>query len=276
MQGGKLTTRQFEQFREVIYRQSGIRMDPSKITLVTNRIRRRLKANDLTDFDAYYRLVTSAGGKSEMESFLDAVTTNETSFFRTQQHSDWFQNQFIREIVALGRKGKHSDKIRSWSAACSTGEEPYSLAICLHEQRFLWLGWTVTILGTDISEGALRLAGDAVYKARSLEGMDPRRLKRHFEPLPDGELFRIRPPIRELVAFQRHNLLTPLRLAPFDCIFLRNVMIYFDRDSRKRAIGHLLKSLLPGGYLVVGPSEGIFDMLDPLVKKTTFLYQKPA
>jgi chemotaxis protein methyltransferase CheR len=274
MQAGKLTTRQFELFRDLIYRRSGIRMDVSKITLVTNRIRRRLKANHLTDFDDYYRLLTSPGAGEEAQFFLDAVTTNETSFFRTPEHFQWFQGEFLREMVSRIRKGEHSPEIRVWSAACSTGEEPYSLAICLYEHRFQWGKCAPTVVGTDISQSALRAARQGVFTKRSLEGLDPRRLKRHFSPSADGETFEVRPAIRELVAFQRHNLLSPLGLPPFDCVFLRNVMIYFDRESKQAAIGHLIRSLAPGGYLVVGPSEGVFDMLKALVKKTTFLYQK--
>jgi chemotaxis protein methyltransferase CheR len=275
MRDEKLTTRQFEKFRDLIYRQSGIRMDLSKITLVSNRLRRRLKANQLADYDAYYRLVASPGGSSEMESFLDAVTTNETSFFRTPRDFEWFQNEFLREIVLRVRKGEHREPIRIWSAACSTGEEPYSLAICLHEHRFRWADCKATILGTDISVGALQTARDAIYKARSLEGMTANRLKRHFQSLPDGESYQLRDPIRELVEFRRHNLLNSLRHPPFDCIFLRNVMIYFDHDSRQRTVKQLLHSLAPRGYLVVGPSEGVFEMLAPLVKVATCVYQKP-
>lgn len=275
MEAGKLTTRQFEKFRDFIYGQSGIRMEMTKITLVTNRLRSRLKAHNLNDFDEYYRLLTSPRGSEELACFLDAVTTNETSFFRTPLHFEWFQGEFLRELASQVRKGLHPREIRVWSAACSTGEEPYSLAICLHENRLFWRDWSATILGTDISEAALLHARRAIYKVRSLEGMESRRLTRHFQPLAEGEMFEIRPPIRELVEFRRHNLLTPLALPPFDCIFLRNVMIYFDRDSRRAAIEHLIHSLAKGGYLVVGPSEGIFDMLDPLLKKSTFLYQKP-
>jgi chemotaxis protein methyltransferase CheR len=274
MQAGQLTTRQFELFRDLIYRKTGIRMEASKITLVTNRIRRRLKAHHLTDFDDYYRLVTSPGAGEEFQSFLDAITTNETSFFRTPQHFDWFQGEFLRELVGRVRKGEHAPEIRVWSAACSTGEEPYSLAICLQEHRFHWRGCSATVVGTDISDSALRQARQGRFTTRSLAGMDARRLKRHFLPSADGESFAIRPAIQELVAFHRHNLLTPLRLPPFDCIFLRNVMIYFDRESKQIAVGHLIRSLARGGYLVTGPSEGVFDMLEPLVKRSTFLYQK--
>jgi len=275
MEAGKLTSSQFEKFRDFIYRQSGIRMEPTKITLVTNRLRSRLKANNLSDFDEYYRLVSSPKGGDELACFLDAVTTNETSFFRTPQHFEWFQREFLRELGSRVREGSHPRQIRVWSAACSTGEEPYSLAICLNENRLFWRGWGATILGTDISEAALRKARQAIYNQRSLEGMEARRLTRHFQPVSDGTAFELRSPIRELVEFRQHNLLTPLRLPPFDCIFLRNVMIYFDRASRQIAINHLVHSLERGGYLVVGPSEGVFDMLDPLIKKSTFLYQKP-
>jgi chemotaxis protein methyltransferase CheR len=276
MEPARLSTRQFELFREIIYRHSGIRMESSKITLVTNRLRRRLKANHLDDFDAYYKLITSPGGTGEMGSLLDAVTTNETSFFRTPQHFDWFQNSFVPETAAQAVKGARPKSIRVWSAACSSGEEPYSLAICLHESALRLRGWKLTILGTDISEAALQAARIAVYRRRSVATIDPRRLKRCFEPAEEGESFVLRPQLREMVELRRHNLLEPLRLPALDCIFVRNVLIYFDRGSKQTVIGHLIKSLAAGGYLVVGPSEGVYDMLDPLIKRSTFLYQKPA
>jgi chemotaxis protein methyltransferase CheR len=276
MSSSQLTARQFQLFRDLIYRKSGIRMDPSKINLVTNRIRRRLKAHQLTDFDDYYRLLTSPDATEESQCFLDAITTNETSFFRTPEHFAWFQEKFLRDVVARFRGGQHGPEIRIWSAACSSGPEPYSLAICLLDQRFQWNGCQPMILGTDLSQTALDVARRGVFAPRSLEGLDARQRKRYFSPTADEKSFEVRPAVKELVEFRRHNLLSRLRLPAFDCIFLRNVMIYFDQASKRIAIDHLIQSLAVGGYLVVGPSEGVFDMLAPLVKKATFLYQKAA
>lgn len=276
MQSSQLNARQFQLFRDLIYRKSGIRMDASKISLVTNRIRRRLRARQLTDYDDYYRLLISADSEEESQRFLDAITTNETSFFRTPEHFTWFQGKFLRDMVARFRAGQHGPEIRIWSAACSTGPEPYSLAISLLDHRFQWKGCRPIILGTDLSQTALGVARTGLFLSRSLAGLDAQQRKRYFSPTADGTSFEVRPAVKELVDFRLHNLLLPLRLTPFDCIFLRNVMIYFDQASKRIAIDHLIESLAVGGYLVVGPSEGVSDMLTPLVKQATFLYQKAA
>jgi len=270
----KLSQRQFDRFRDFIYRQSGIRVDASKITLVSNRIRRRLRAGEHADFDTYYKHLTSAKGAGELEQFLDAITTNETHFFRTASHFDWFRSEFISDAISRWRQGGRQPRLRVWSAACSTGEEPYSLAICIAENNLRLRDWKVSIVGTDISEAALKDARQAIYRPRSLEEVSPVQLKRYFDALDDGTSWQMRPDVRGLVEFRRHNLMQRLPLPPFDCIFIRNVLIYFDRESKQAVIANLIESLARGGYLVVGPSEGVYDMLSPLVKISTFLYQK--
>jgi len=274
MEPDKLSPRQFELFREFIYRKSGIRIESTKTTLLTNRIRRRVKARDLADFDAYYRLLVSPAGEAELEQFLDEVTTNETSFFRTPHHFEWFKGPFLDELVA--RPGQATPrKVRIWSAACSTGEEPYTLAICLAEAAIKLRDCKVSVLATDISEAVLRQARGGIYRPRSLQEMSEQRLKRHFDLQADGESFAIRPALKSMVEFRRHNLMEPHSGPPFDCIFIRNVLIYFDRDSKQVVINNLIRALAPGGYLVVGPSEGIYDMLGMLTKHSHFAYQKP-
>jgi chemotaxis protein methyltransferase CheR len=274
MESDKLSTRQFELFRDFIYRKSGIRIESTKITLLTNRIRRRVKARDLADFDAYYRLLVSPAGEGELEQFLDEVTTNETSFFRTPHHFEWFKGPFLDEMVARPNLAS-TRKVRIWSAACSTGEEPYTLAICLAEAAIKLRDWKVSVLATDISEAVLRQARAGIYRPRSLQEMSEQRLKRHFEPQADGESFAIRPALKSMVEFRHHNLMEPQPGPPFDCIFIRNVLIYFDRESKQVVINNLIRALAPGGYLVVGPSEGIYDMLGMLTKHSHFAYQKP-
>jgi len=270
----KLSTRQFEAFRDFIYEISGIRMDASKITLVSNRIRRRLRAGDFADFDAYYRHLTSPKGTAELEQFLDAITTNETHFFRTPAHFEWFRTEFISEMILRERKGEGKKEIRVWSAACSTGEEVYSLAINLAENNLRLRDWKCSIIGTDISESVVREARVGTYKQKALEDVTPVQLRRYFEENGEGESWTIRQPVRDLVDFRGHNLMEGLFFNRFDCVFIRNVLIYFDRESKKVVIKHLINALAPGGYLGVGPSEGIYDMLDPLVKRSAFLYQK--
>lgn len=271
----KLTPEQFERFQSFIYRHSGIKVDMSKITMVSNRIRRRLRAGSFPDFNAYYRHLTSRKGLPELEDFLDTVTTNETSFFRTPSHFQWFKEDYLKELLIQKNRGFREPTLRVWSAACSTGEEPYSIAICAAENSLSLRDWNVKVLGTDISEKVLRMAREGVYPKRALEELDSTRLKRHFDQGPRPDTWKVRDKVRQMVEFKKHNLMQLLKLPPFDCIFVRNVLIYFDHNSKATVIGHLIRSLVSGGYLCVGPSEGIYDMLDPLVKRTPFLYQKP-
>lgn len=271
----KLTPEQFQLFREFIYRRTGISMQEGKITLLSNRIRRRLRELEIDSFDEYYRLLAGGRLAGEIEHFFDAVTTNETHFFRTNAHFEWFAGPFLDELVARAAAGGHPRSVRVWSAACSSGEEAYSLAICLAEARQRLPGWRCSVLGTDISETMLTRARAARFGPRSLELVSPERRERHFAP-GDGDEWVVRPAVAAVCEFRRHNLLDPIREPPFDCVFVRNVLIYFDRESKKKAVRTLVDALLPGGSLVVGPADGIYDLLGDLRRHSTFLYQKPC
>ncbi|XZE33120.1 CheR family methyltransferase [Pirellulaceae bacterium SH501] len=269
----RLTPQQFELFQKFIYSQCGIKIDLSKITLVSNRIRRRLQPSNCEDFDAYYRFIRSKAGKSELVDFFDAITTNETSFFRTVSNFEWFKNEYLPQLLREKSEGKRSPTLRIWSAACSSGEEPYSIAMCLSEESRIVREWNVEIVGTDISESSLKRAREALYTKRTMQELDSNRIAKYFtEETPNH--YRLRPTITRMVSFSNHNLMEPLQEKPFDCIWIRNVLIYFDRISKAKVIENLVRSLVSGGYLVVGPSEGIYDMLGMLQKRNTFLYQK--
>lgn len=271
----RLNPSQFERFRDFVYAKSGIRIPPNKVTMLSNRIRRRLKAGEFDDFDAYYSYLTGPGAGRELEHFLDSITTNETSFFRTPHHFDWIRGEFLDEMVAQARRGERPQSLRLWSAGCATGAEPYTIAICLKENLYRLRGWDLTIVGTDISQEALRAAQDGAFAPRALTCFENERdLRRHFVAAERAEHWRVRPDVRELVVFENHNLMQPMVRAPFDCVFIRNVLIYFDRASKETAIHNLIQAMAPGGYLVVGPSEGIYDMLDPLERIHPFVYRK--
>ncbi len=269
----RLTIHQFEWFQKFIYEQCGIKLDVSKITLVSNRIRRRLQPSGCADFGAYHRFIMSKSGTTEQVEFIDAITTNETSFFRTPSNFEWLKNDFVNEVVRAKVDGKREPALRIWSAACSTGEEPYSIAMCLSEAGIALRGWTIQILGTDISESALHSAREAVYRPRTMQELEDAKVRRYFTEETPGH-FRLRPTIAKMVSFKNHNLMKPNHESPFDCIWLRNVLIYFDRESKAKVIENLVRSMVSGGYLVVGPSEGVYDMLGMLHKRGTFLYQK--
>lgn len=274
MEFERLNPQQFEKFRAFIYKKCGIRIDEKKVSLLTNRVRRRLKAGDFENFDVYYRFLTSPAGASELDCFLDAITTNETFFFRTEKHFDWLKTDFLTEVVAQRRAGQRSPSLRIWSAGCASGAEAYTIAICLAENLHRLRDWSLRILGTDISEEVLREARQGIFKPRAIESVTDRQRRRFFQHQTESDRWKVRPEIKKLVEFKRHNLMQPLSEPAFDCIFIRNVLIYFDRDSKQVVINNLIRALATGGYLVVGPSEGIYDMLDPLKKLSPFLYQK--
>lgn len=276
MGASQLSPEEFEQFRKMIFQISGIRVQENKVMLLSNRIRRRVKATGVADFQAYLDLLRSAAGREEVEGFLNAVTTNETSFFRTEKHFDWLQNEFVDKLREKARQGSHPQTIRIWSAACSSGEEPYSIAMCLAENRLKLADWKIEIHGTDISEDALSKARAGIYGPHVAEEVPEKLQSRYFTHKPGTKQWEVKPALKDWVKVSHHNLMQPNRERDYDCIFIRNVLIYFSRESKEVVIEHLVSSLAEGGYLVVGPSEGIFDMLGMLEKRSTFLYEKPA
>jgi chemotaxis protein methyltransferase CheR len=270
----ELTSTEFSCFQKFIYEMSGIRIPDTKRILLSNRVRRRLKAGGFDDYQSYFRYLKSTSGRSELTGFLDTVTTNETSFFRTEKHFEWFQSEFINKMVTQARSGQRRRKLRIWSAACSTGEEPFSIAICLAENQLRLRDWRLEIVATDLCEDVLQAAREGVYKERTVQCLDEKRRRRHFTKLKNEPLWQIKPNLKELVSFRRHNLMEPFEKPAFDCILIRNVLIYFDRQSKQRVVDNLIGAMAEGGYLVVGPSEGIYDMLQGLTKHSMFLYQK--
>ncbi len=271
----RLTSEQFDRFGRLIYQLSGIRLDDRKVTLLSSRLQRRLRAMEMTDADEYFRFATSRAGKAELDEMLDVVTTNETSFYRTEPHFDWFSGIFLEELHASHRLGNRKPTLRVWSAACSIGAEPYSLAFCIAEKRFRLVDWKTTILATDLSETSLETARAAKYKQRMIDGVPADKLNRYFRRTDDVPAeYQLRSEYREMVTFRRHNLMDAMNQPPFDCVFLRNVLIYFDDESKQTVLSHIAASIAPGGYLVIGPSEGIYGLENPLKKLSTFLYQK--
>ena len=205
-----LTPDQFTMFQKFIYEQTGIWTLDGKTALLSNRIRRRLRDRGLESFDDYYKLLTAGTMAGELQAFIDAITTNETHFFRTSDHFDWFAGPFLDGVIARATAGQRERSLRVWSAACSTGEEPYSLAICLAENAPRLAGWTLQVVGTDICETALQAARAATYGPKAVELVSPERLARHFIADPGRETWRLKPAVAGLCEFRRHNLLDPM------------------------------------------------------------------
>ncbi len=270
----ELTDEEYAKFCRLIYRTAGIRIADNKRVMVSNRVRRRLRATGIGSFRDYFTFLTSPGGAGEMPQFLDAITTNETYFFRDVQHYRWLGDEFLPEVARRAAAHKHPRRLAIWSAACSTGEEPYSMAIELLEKRPLLAGWTIKVLGTDLSGAALAEARAGVYDARAVRHVDLARRLAFFDEDRDAGRWAVKPHVKALVAWKLHNLLSLPGEGPFDCIFLKNVLIYFDKDSKLVVVKNLVGALAPGGYLVVGPTEGVHGMLDPLARVKPWLYQK--
>lgn len=269
----ELTDDEFARFRDLIYRTAGIRLAENKRVLVSNRVRRRLRATGIDTYTHYYEFIRSPAGREEMQPFLDAVTTNETYFLRDDAHYRWLADAYIPGVIADAAARKRPRSLRFWSAACSTGEEPYSIALKLAARRKEMAGWRLEVVGTDLSASALTAARAAVYDERALHRVEIEDRRAYFDESPPGK-WTLKPEVRSLVTVRNHNLLSPMAGEPFDCIFLKNVLIYFDLASKKKVVDVVLAALARGGHLVIGPTEGIYGMLGALEKLKPWLYRK--
>jgi len=272
----ELTDEEYEKFCSLIYRVAGIRIADSKRVMVGNRVRRRLRATGISNFARYYAYLTSPAGNGEMPLFLDAITTNETYFLRDTQHYDWLGDVFLPEISQQAALRKRPKCLKIWSAACSTGEELYSIALTVIAKRPLLAGWKITLLGTDLSGAALAAAQAGSYDARAVRLIEPSLRQKFFDEDRQAQRWIVKPDIKVLVTWKQHNLLLPLGDNLCDCIFLKNVLIYFDANSKQTVVQNVIDALAKGGYLVIGPTEGIYGMLGSLNKLSPWLYQRPT
>lgn len=280
----EITENQFKRFQSLIYKHCGIRLDDRKQLLLRTRLQRRLRQISMDDVEMYLSIITRPGGADEFQSLIDVVTTNETSFFRTQSHFDWFSKEFL-PAFGTHRSGAASKReLRVWSAACSNGAEAYSLVFCLHEHRALIQGVKPKVIASDVCVSAIEQARAAKYPQRFVDVLPPTSRKKYFDEVggsagtaPNAiREYQVRPEFREQVEWVHHNLMHPLNRPLMDCVFLRNVLIYFDDASKQTVLTNVINQISPGGYLVVGPSEGIYGLENPLKKIKTFLYQKTS
>ncbi len=258
-----LTEAQFQKVIRMIYRLCGISLKDGKQALVRARLMKRLRALEMNGFKEYLQYVESREGAHELISMVDAITTNKTSFFREPEHF-----RFLRDTVFGEFSGQ---RMRFWTAACSSGEEPFSLSMLIHEHFPGIHQRDVKILATDISMNMLEKARESVYSAESVQEIPPDFLAKYFTFLPDQNTYRVKDNVRSLVRLGWLNLVDswPMK-GPLDVIFCRNVMIYFDRPTQQRLINRLWHLLEPGGYLFVGHSEGLSAI------EHKFQYIRPA
>lgn len=277
-----LSAAEFRDLRDFVYERSGLHFAESKKFLFESRIHRRIRALGLRGVEEYRaHLESPQSGPAELLELLDAVTTHETSFFRTEAQIEVFRREVL-PVVLEARTRLGLKTIHIWSAACSSGEEPYTLAMALLEvMGSEALRWRVRIVGTDLAQSVLRKAGQGIYSHYSLRNTPPYYLQKYFEPVgPDA--FRLKPAARRLVEFRMLNFADEAgmrAMGGFQIIFCRNALIYFDAESKRRTVGHFARALEPGGYLFVGHSESLHGMSEELTLiqfPGAMAYQRPA
>ncbi len=250
--------RTFEDFRDLIYRLTGISLKPGKESLLSSRVNKRMRVLGLTEYRDYLNVVLNDAAGLEVIQLIDAIATNVTSFFREPRHFE-FVDQQVRAWIAEGRT-----RLRFWSAASSTGEEPYSLAITLAEAAASHPDADIRILATDISTRVLDYCRHGVYSPQKLETLAPRLRDRWFrKPASGAAGWQADESLRRMIAVARLNLSSPPfpMKGPFDIIFCRNVMIYFDDPVRRALLAEVHRLLRPGGFLIVGHAESLTGTL---------------
>jgi chemotaxis protein methyltransferase CheR len=249
-----LTEEEFRLFRNLIYQESGIYFKETKKDFLENRVVKRMNETKTVSPYWYYKLVTGQRS-TELVTLLDLMTVNETSFFRNRPQIELFRDIILPDIT----KKKLSDpgkRLRIWSAGCSTGEEPYTIAMLVHQELMGRSAWDVTIFASDLSLKVLQAAQRAEYSLdKVMATVDDAYIARYFTK--NGDTARVKDEIRNMVVFDYHNLKHDNGLRDLDVIFCRNVMIYFDTDEQKRLVAKFYQSLNPGGYLVIGHAESL-------------------
>lgn len=271
-----LSEEELRRLCEFIYRRTGMVFGEAKRYYLERRIFERMVATGSGTFASYFaRLRTDV--QHEIEHFVNAFTVNETYFYREDHQLKCLTNDLLAERLSAKRR---ADPIRIWSAPCSTGEEPYSVAMWLLENWPLVDDHDIEIVGSDIDTQALEVAREGVFGKRSLMRLSPQLVEKYFAPLP-GERWQILDELRGSVRFSTVNIVEPGETRPFgrfDVIFCRNVLIYFDDASRRMAAENLFENLLPGGFICLGHTESM-SRISPLFEVRRFadaiVYQRP-
>jgi chemotaxis protein methyltransferase CheR len=271
----QLTDAELKLLQTLVYQECGMCFDERRNHFLQDRLGRRMKATQADSFYSYYRLLTSREGKAELALLVENLTVNETSFFRNRPQLELFHKQVFEEL--LHRKQERRDwSVRIWSAGCSTGQEPYTLAMMICDAlAYYYLRnplpyemptpkplvpppWKVEIIASDISYSALQTAQTGQYTEAQMEHVEYTLRLRYFDKL--REKYEIKKPLRDLVQFDFHNLKTEFLPQRNDVIFCRNVMIYFDEAEQKRLVEKFYRCLNRGGWLFVGHAESLFGL----------------
>jgi len=258
----KIGDEEFTQLRDFIYEQSGIYIADNRKYLLENRLVNRIKDLNLKSYgEYYYYLRFDNGRKQEMNKLFEVVTTNETSFFRNPPQLKVFQDQVLPAVLEAQRKAGQK-KLNIWSAGCSTGEEPYTLAIILNEAlRGEISSWNIKITANDLSEAVLASARKGMYNEYTLRTTPKELIAKYFTK--QDEFYQVKSELKRLISFGPINLndrMAVKRIDKSQIVFCRNVIIYFDDDMKKRVISAFYDNLLPGGHLFIGHSESLHNI----------------
>jgi chemotaxis protein methyltransferase CheR len=248
-----LTDADFEQFRSLIYKESGIHFTSTNRSILESRLKEQLREKNQNSVKDYYAVITRNQG--ELKNFLDSITTNLTRFFRNQAQFDAMEHYVIPELLNIKKPGGNNT-IKIWSAGCSTGEEPYTIAMMLSE--ILPAQWKYEIVASDISLKCLMFAKEGFYAENKTVGIPDNYLKKYFDKVEGG--FKIHADLMSKIRFDYHNLNNDSGLRGLDLVFSRNVIIYFDEPAQKAVINKFWDSMASKSFMFIGHSESLFGM----------------
>ncbi len=273
-----LTDEEFELIRELVYSESGIKLSKEKKELVKSRLTKRLRKYGFHTFKEYYKYVTAIDKTgSELICLIDCISTNKTEFFREKAHFDFLNEKILPDLIKEKSK-RGAYKLRGWSAGCSTGEEPFTIAITVYDHLDVPSMWDARILATDISTRVLEKAKQGVYEKEKLEGLPQEIIKTHFvcSKETNTTYYKVKEHLMKMIFFGRLNFMDdqfPFK-GQFDFIFCRNVMIYFDKATQGELVSKFHKYLAPGGYLFIGHSESLSGVPNSLEYIQPTIYRK--
>lgn len=265
-----MTNKDFQRIADLAGRYTGIVLGEHKQDMVYGRIARRVRKLNLMSFTAYLDFLEENLEK-ELSNFINVITTNLTSFFREKHHFEYLYKTVLKEVK---KNNSAKKRVRIWSAGCSTGMEPYSIAMTL--LRFgLPSDWDVKILATDLDSEVLDKARAGIYSASEVDGLEENTIKSYFQHGADGKEVKVKDKVNQFVHFKRLNLLESWPMSgPFDFIFCRNVVIYFDKPTQKLLFDRYAEMLVMGGYLFIGHSENLHGISDRFENIGNTIYRK--
>jgi len=271
----EFTDTDFERIRQFVSEHTGIILTEKKKDMVYGRLSKRIRSGQFDSFSTFIDALDD-GNEDERDFMINAITTNLTAFFRENHHFEYLKNTVIPNLV---KKKGYKKYLRVWSAGCSTGEEPYSIAIILKEALPDFDDWDVKILATDLDANVIAHGKAGVYRHDRIEGLDERRVKRWFRrgTGDNADMVKVSPELQKMITFKRLNLLHEWPMSgPFDFMFCRNVVIYFDKDTQRILFDRYADILAPDAHLFIGHSETLFKVSTRFDSLGQTIYQKNA